>query len=261
MVSVDVRPTERGISQIDEMMDRASEALVENRYFEAASLARRSLARARQALDFERMARICLPLQESTRQIRLTATDAAARAAQANGHAVTVAMSASDLSGQLIAGCVLLQPPLIGADGRSLRMAAERTRSPLLVLTREPLTRTGQWPIVGLGRVAIRTKVDPPFELPRDEGTQRKDLYAGDPPLPLSWFESAHEALGDAAIEMDAKNRHPWWRVDDALERLDVVPDHEKLHQHVAALCREAAAASPPDESRRPSAMDDPAGF
>lgn len=252
-VSPEVRASHPGVSQVDEMMEHASVALVENRYFDAASIARRALLRSRQMFDFERMSRICLPLQEATRQIRMIAVDAARE--------VSLVMSAREVAGALRPGCVLLQPPLIGADARALRVAAERSKVPMVVLTREPLTRTGEWPIVGVARISVRARVSPPFELARDDSTLRKDQYAGDPPIPMTWFEAAHEALGDAAIAMDNQHRHAWWRVDDAIERLEAVPEHEKLHQHLAKLCRAAAGASPPEETRRPGLQDDPSGF
>src|SRR4051812_45178590 len=61
---------------IDELMERASSALVTTNYFEAEKLALKALERACAAIDFERMARICMPLQEARRQKRHEAVDA-----------------------------------------------------------------------------------------------------------------------------------------------------------------------------------------
>src|SRR5689334_10244420 len=65
----------KGQTQIDRMMERASTALEAMRYFEAERLASTALRRAHAAADFERMARILLPLQEARRQKRQLAVD------------------------------------------------------------------------------------------------------------------------------------------------------------------------------------------
>ena len=57
--------TEASTNPIDAVMERASEALAATRFFEAADLCRDALRRARNADDFGRMARICLPLSPS----------------------------------------------------------------------------------------------------------------------------------------------------------------------------------------------------
>jgi hypothetical protein len=54
----------------------------------------------------------------------------------------------------------------------------------------------------------------------------------------LTWFLSTGEALGDAALARIDPKDPAQWRVDDLLEMLDAVPDHEKLHQALAAACR-----------------------
>ncbi|MCA9287483.1 MAG: hypothetical protein KDA05_02795, partial [Phycisphaerales bacterium] len=97
---------------IDRLMERASKSLFATRYFEAARDAQNALRRARAAGDFERMARICLPLQEAHRQIR--------QAAESTGKVRLIA-HASDVPRPLEPGCYLIQPPMIGADARVLR--------------------------------------------------------------------------------------------------------------------------------------------
>ncbi|MAY73783.1 MAG: hypothetical protein CMJ31_03490 [Phycisphaerae bacterium] len=244
--------TERAIAQIDEMMDHASVALVETRYFDAVSLCTRAMLRALQAHDFERLSRICLPLQEGRRQIRQLATDT---------RVIRVVSSPEEIPSRLEPGCYLLQPPMIGADARSLRLAGERTKTPAFVLTREPLTLKGRWPVVGVGRVVVRTQVDPPVELERDPIRVSRDRYMGDPPPTLEWFEDAAEALGDAAIASVAADLHPWWRVEELVEKLEACPDHEKLHQALEAAALEASQSEPPDDIRRPDPFDNKWSF
>ena len=55
---------------IDAKMEHASEALARCEYFLCERLAGEALGAAREKNDFERLARICLPLQEARRQIR-----------------------------------------------------------------------------------------------------------------------------------------------------------------------------------------------
>jgi len=231
-----VTPSGTATASIDLMMERASEALVRMSYFEAERHAIKALERARHATDFERMSRICLPLQEARRQIRQLAIDAGVR---------SISTKPTGPGGELQAGCILLEPPRIGIEARNLRELAARREIPVMILAREPLTKTGHWPIVGVGDgnpfpVSVRTKVSPP--------------QGGLPTL--EWFINAQEALGDAAI---AKVDPRWpadHRVDDFLEMLPAVPDHEKLIQALAAACAQAALTGVSEVPRRPGMRD-----
>lgn len=221
---------------IDELMEKASASLARTDYFEAERACLRALGRARAKDDFERMARICLPLQEARRQIRQLATDAGA---------VRVISKMPPVGTRLEPGCYLLEPPRIGIEARNLRELAMRQGVAVMVLAREPLTRSGRWPVVGVGDgnpfpVSVRTQLAPPAE-----GA-----------VTMAWFGAAHEALGDAAIA----RVDPRWpadhRVDDLLELLPAVPDHEKLAQALAGACREAAACGVSATARRPGMRD-----
>lgn len=227
----------RAAARIDETMERASEALARTEYFEAESLCLRALYMAHRAEDFERMARICLPLQEARRQKRLMAIDAGR---------VFVVSRPEDVPRGLVAGRYLVQPPMIGADARTLRELADRHRVPALVLCREPTTKAGLWPMVAVGPQTIRAKVLPPS----DTGAPH-----------AAWFEMAAEALGDAAIARLKPDDPPQWRIDDLLEFLDAHPDHEKLHQRLEEACRAAVGAPEPTGRRRRNVIDDPYGF
>lgn len=238
---------------IDRLMDRASLALAETRYFEAANDAAHALNRARRANDFERMARICLPLLEARRQIRQSATESVDAA-----NPVRLIAHPNDVRGALVAGCYVIQPPMIGADARVLRETAFKRRIPVSVIAREPLTRKGLWPIVGVGEISIRVQIDPPVPLERADDRITKDSFDGE--IPLAWFEAAGEALGDSAIEKIDPGLHPHWRVDELMEALEAVPEHEKLHQALAGACRAAIDEGEP-VGRRPSALDNPFSF
>jgi hypothetical protein len=205
--------------QIDDLMERASRALVATDYFQAEELALRGLLAARRILDFERMARICLPLQEARRQRLQQALDVAVSVRVVNS------LPADD-SAAIEPGCVLVVPMLVAADARRLRECALSQRVPLAVLCAEPMTQTRLVPIAALGQVVVRTKVRPPAQLAKPS---------------KSWFQASMEALGDAAIDEIDPILQGERRVDAILDRLDAVPDHEKLHQRLADACRAAA--------------------
>ncbi|MCE7973680.1 MAG: hypothetical protein DYG92_05035 [Leptolyngbya sp. PLA1] len=229
-----------GIRAVDELMEKASEALVATDYFEAEKHCLRALARARSGRDFERMARISLPLQECRRQRRHEACDA--------GH-VRVLSEMPAAGTKLGAGVYLLTPPLIGLHGRTLRDLLTRRKVPAMVLVREPTTAKGQWPIVGVGvgeprPVVVRAYVDPPAAREPD----------------ASYLLAAQEALGDAAIRKAPSSAPPDHHVDDLWEYWEAVPDHEKLAQAFEDACR-AAAASGVDSGPRRRGFDDPFSF
>lgn len=243
---------------IDALMEHASRALAETRYFEAARLCEDALRRARVADDFGRMARILLPLQEARRWIRQEAIDRGV---------VRVVARASDLPEPLAPGCYLVQPPLVGVDARQFRQQAWAAGIPVFVLCREPMTGDAHWPVVGVGERVTRVRVDPPPGVERAPGPDRP--MTGDrvtAPIPPEWFAGAGEALGDRAI-VDALSAAlpddpPAWRVDDFLDRLEACPEHEKFLQAFAGACREAQGTTTPrDRRRRRGVADDPFAF
>ncbi len=209
----------RAPSGIDGLMERASQALVETRYFECERLSLEALRLAHTAGDYERMARVLMPLQEARRQKRLAAVDAGK---------VRVLNAIIPEDQPIQRGVYVIEPPLVGANGRDLRDRADEQGVAVLVLVREPQTRTGQWPVVMVGPVTVRTKVAPPAN-----GTPT-----------LEWVQAATEALGDHAISEVDPQDEVFSRVDQLLSYLGTMTDHEKLHQALAAACREAAAES-----------------
>jgi hypothetical protein len=230
-------------NQIDELMDRASASLVSMRYFEAERHSLKALSLAHRALDFERMTRITLPLQEARRQKAQLAADIGA---------VTVF---DDPYGRLSApGLYLVQPPCIAIEARNMVYDADHRQIPVHVLTREPLTSIGNWPIVAVnGEVSVRVQHPPPWPLERVQESPTRDRAPGSPDV--AWFLNASEALGDAAIAQVNPEDHPHFRVEDLLEFLDCHPLHEKLHQALADACRASVGAPPPKTTRRASRL------
>ncbi len=134
-------------------MEAASRALVQRRYFDCERLCVEALERSFIAADYERMARILLPLEEARRQKRDLAFDT---------RDVFVVDRVVPTGRNLRPGCYLVAPPRVGIDGRLLREAANKKKIPTIVVVREPESRDGMWPVVSIGPVTIRTKVPPP---------------------------------------------------------------------------------------------------
>lgn len=248
-------PVAEGPNPIDRLMERASVALERTRYFEAERFCKDALRRAFEASDFERMARILLPLQEARRQKRQLAIDANR----------SVVLGDSDLMmacvQDILPGLYLFQPPLLGIDARNFREEADARGVPTFILCREPLTRDGKWPLVAVGQVSFRVRVDPPMPLERNEKSVTKDSFTGSDPPDHIWFESAAEALGDAAIAKLNMNEPGAWRVDDLMNYLSAHPDHEKLHQRLEEACRQALSESLPEDRRHRPLTGDPFSF
>lgn len=246
MTGVSMMSTPAKGRMIDGLMDRASGALVATDYFEAERLCARALASARRSDDFERLARICMPLQEARRQKRQGAENSGYRA-----------IVDGDLlrRGPKRPGCYLVAPPMIGLDAREFRMLADRRKVPVFVLAREPAAHSGKWPVVAvgdsrvIGTVTIRTQVDPPAGL--ETKSPAGDRGAEAPTA--EWFFGAGEAMGDAAIAKVNPKLPAVYRVDQLMEYLDAFPDHEKLHQRLEEASR-AAMSEPMPETRLPRA-------
>lgn len=223
---------------IDQVMEEAAQALTSGRYAEAERLSLEAFNEAHSAFDYERMARILLPLQEARRQRRQQAADV---------KKLTRLASYSDLEALLTGakpihpGCYLIEPLLVAADGRELRERALADDVPVFVLVREPLTRLGQWPIVAVGPVTVRTRVAPP---------KKPDV---------SWVLRTGEELGDAALARIESTDSAATRVERLTELLAAIPDHEKIHQALMAACEAAhhEAANRPKKRERPRKIED----
>lgn len=257
--------------KIDELMERASESLVCCRYFECERDAAEALRLAHAVRDYERMARIVMPLQEARRQKRLQAFDA--------GEVTEVSAPDTVGAADLRAGCYLLLPPAcVGLDGRLLRDLANRERVPVIVLVREPLTMTGEWPIVAVGPVTLRVRV-PPVESgasssssagggagrakrgragkgARGEGGRRgareRPSAAGPERLSPEWFLRTIDRLGEEALRRaDAPSAS--MRVEQLLQALEAAPEHEGVHLALAEACRSAVHETIDPRRRRRS--------
>ncbi|MBL0870952.1 MAG: hypothetical protein IBJ18_10295 [Phycisphaerales bacterium] len=253
--------------RIDALMEQASTALVARQYFQTERLCLDALEQAFRAADFNRMARIILPLQEARRQKRDIAVET---------NKVYLVDSVVPNPGEIKPGMYLIKPPRVGLDGRLLREAADREEIPVLIVVREPTTRAGLCPVVALGPVTVRARVPefvPPIK-PQAKSAKASDAKgkktvkgkSAEPPadekpatiLPdAAWMLAASEALGDASIAEIDPARPVVSRVEELYMRLQGIPDHEKLHQALRATCEEAARLGPAALKRRAELADD----
>lgn len=225
---------------IDSMMELASQSLARGEYLDAAMACRDALFFARNKNDFATMCRICLPMLESQRALRLSALDT---------NVIHCISSSSDIPADPDASCYLFAPNFVGADTRRFRVAANDAGIGVFVLTREPTTAKGLWPIVSVADRVARIQIQPPED---DRPT-------------ADWFALAAETLGDQAIldalgasELDDPKQ---WIVDDFLDRLDICPEHEKFIKALADACHDAINAPPTTRKRRRGIIDDPYSF
>jgi len=257
--------------RIDSLMEQASRDLVRRKYFEVEEVCREALRKAHAIRDYDRIARILMPLQEARRQKRDLAID--------SGRVVVVeAQLPTDL--ELAAGCYLIVPPRVGVDGRALREIADQKRVPVVVIVREPTTLDGLWPVVSVGLSTVRTKVKPPAPVsaapvakPRPVRKTSKKTAAetavvaprtqpsGEAVPPPKWFIAAAEALGDAAIASMPPDAHPTIRVERLIALLEGLPDHEKLHQALETAARAAARDPRPPRRLTPIFLEDDDGL
>ena len=205
------------VDTVHHTMEKAEAALKRGAWFEAERLACKALAAARLDDDFDAMARILLPLQETRRQRLATAFE---------HRKVRIVEAAVTEQDQVPPGIHVIEPPLVGADARRLRLLALEQETAVAVICREPITRLNECPIVAIGPVTIRTRIAPPR---RPEAPTAK------------WVAGALEQLGDRAIEDLDPGQDLLKRIDHLINCLETHPDHEKLHQTLMASCREAA--------------------
>ncbi len=208
----------RAVKKIDTLMESASEALAKGLYFECERDAAKALELAHASNDWERMARICMPLEEARRQKRLDAADAGVAGRLENLDELLEL-------GEITPGCWLLEPLIVAAHARDFRDRADEQGAATLVIVREPLTQLGDWPLAALGPVVVRTRVAPAKA------------------LTVEWFLGAAEAMGDEAIESVETDLEPETRVNRLMDRLQTLRDHDELHQTLASACRDALRA------------------
>jgi hypothetical protein len=201
------------------ILDTAKKAFEAKRWFEAELMTLKLIEDARGTFDFDTMA-AGVPVLRDARMARF---EEAFRIADDSIRLLTESL---DEDAVATPGCWLIQPPLVGADGRNLRALAIEQEVPVAVLCREPLTQLGLQPIVSIGRITIRTKIDPPAQ------PQSPDM---------DWYRYALDELGESAIDSVDTGIDIVKQVDALLDRINTVQEHARLHDALEETCRLAA--------------------
>ncbi len=219
-------PVASHAQNIDELIEKAAGALRRKRFFESERLSSKALGLARQEGDFARMAKVVPVLRDARWGRYAQALDVGT---------LTIIAEPFPEQIQVKPGCYLVQPPLVGADARRLRLTALAAEVPVAVVCREPITALKTCPVVAISSGAtVRIRINPPA-----------DIHHPD----LEWFAEAMVALGDAAIESIDPEQEIDRRIDGLLARLETVPEHDELHLCLLEACREAVKAPDKAES------------
>jgi hypothetical protein len=189
--------------------------------FEAERVLDRALAMSHARRDFAGMVEI-LELLADARGARRKLALASRAAIRIVDDAVTDTMDIEK-------GRYLVQPPLVGADARRLRLLALARETPVMVICREPTAQTGEIPVVAIGpQGSIRTKVA------AHDKTNKPSA---------AWFRSALQSLGEESVLRLNPKHAADRRLDVVLDLIDTLPEDNSLHQTAIELCRQADAA------------------
>lgn len=231
---------------LDQIMERASRALMRTDYFTCEALCVEALAQAHRWRAWPYYARILLPLQEARRQRRLVAVAGTLRLG-------TAGLDGSPVSWleQFQSGAIVLTHPHGVEDARALLAQARRQRRYVEVLLADSDVQDDRWTLVAFGGPQVRREVPAPPRAWRDRwltpgerpdpGPDAKNLQAG--ASPADWFIDATELLGDEAIAQVTAPLGTIQRIEQ-LEQMLEVTNHEKLHQRLGEAARAMPAAA-----------------
>ncbi len=206
-----------------DIMERASEALVQMRYAACERLCLQGLAQARSDEDWIAYYRALRPLQETRRQRRQMATDLLIRFGSA-GLTANTSLAQEVLANPAV-GCMILTYPHTQADAADLLIAARSQENSFELLYAASHPSDARWCIASPLNDEVTVMIDRPEPAERWE---RGDRLAHQ-------FVAAGERLGDEAMrQIDAKRLPALARLEVLEQLVETIPDHEKLHQALA---------------------------
>lgn len=234
-------------------MERASQSLAHMDYLTCEAFCLEALAIARQEQDWAYYARILLPLQEARRQRRMIAADGVVRLGTAR-----LEQPVESWMVNLQAGCVVLTHPHKASDAQKLDHEARRLRRCVEVLFADNTEGSEAWTLRSYRGPAVSCLVPAPPRAWQDSwlapgerpSTNEEDRDNDDVELastPADWFIDATEALGDAALEQVTAAQGDSHRIAQLEAMLDVVTDHEILHQQLGDAARAMRTISDSD--------------
>lgn len=175
------------------------------------------------------------------------------------GGCVAVLSRPEDMPASPSDGCYLVQPPMIGLQGRRLGETLGARGVCAVVVTREPMTAGGLWPIVAVGEQSVRARIEPPAGVRRTGEGITGDRLDGAPDA--AWFGCAIEAITRAGLDRLDPAEPALWRVGDLLELIWAHRDDAGVCAAMGRACQLALREPTPSSRRARPLIDDPYSF
>jgi len=241
-------------TELDSIMERASEALADMRYLACADHCLRALALARHHGDWAYYARILLPLQETRRQRRMIAAEGVTRLGTAG-----LQEPPESWLRRMGAGCIVVTGPHEAREAVALRRVARERGQYIEVLFADNPATDGRWTLLAsVGTQPIKLTVVAPRSAWIDQWLAPTDAVPDRLPTqsdsgdaielgsetPVDWFLDACEALGGAALATVKAPLGDPQRIEQLERCLEAVPDHEIIHQALGDAARAMRGAS-----------------
>lgn len=217
---------------INDIMEQASVSLVKMDYLTCEALCLEALGAARAQRDWPYYARILLPLQEARRQRRMIAAEGRLRLGTA-----TLTGTTEDWLRAPNAGCIVVTQPHTADTARALDRAARDQRLHVEVLFADNASSDDTWTLRSFRGPAVSCTVAAPPAVWRDRDLTQRTTQPINTRTPADWFIDATESLGDAALASLAP-AVPEQLLPLLESCLDVVTDHEIIHQRLGSTAR-----------------------
>ena len=222
---------------INAIMESASVDLAKMRYLACEAKCLEALRLARDAGRWGDYARILMPLQEARRQRRMIAADGLIRLGSGS-----LPGDVSDWLHESPASCILLTRPHGQREAISLVQQSRLNRMHVEVLLVDGFVSDDVWRLMSYSGPPVIVEVEAPLMAWRDVWMNRHIRRGGksrEPHVdakgrpPSGWFIDATEKLGDGALASVNQPIGSVERVAELERCLDVVTDHEILHQRL----------------------------
>ena len=243
--------------QLDRIMESATAALMAMDYLTCESKCLDALSIARRKQNWTYYARILLPLQEARRQRRMIAAEGSFRFGSTN-----LGGDPQPWLERLGNGCIVVSQPHAPEVAHAVARAARASRRHVEVLYADNPVTAPTWQLRSYAGPATTTRLPaPPADmidrwmdpLPPTQNAPHCSPVAPDGPgptggqcqlnapcHPADWFLNACESLGDAALNQVGPHLRASQRVEALEHCLDVVADHEIIHQRLGDAAHNA---------------------
>lgn len=239
---------DQAVADLDATMEEAGAALAQMDYLTCEKLCLQALAAAREQKNWAAYGRILMPLQETRRQRRMIAAEG------------TIRLGTTSLDGspeqwleQCETGAILVTHPHDANVAAKLAALAQERRQYVEVLFADNLAKTdasdARWTLRSFNGPETTCEIDAPPREWIDAWLSAENISATATPAepsalstginPGTWLIDATEQLGDAAL-MNVADRTPDESLIQTLEEsLQVVADHELLHQKLSSVVKQ----------------------